>query len=260
MPRTPDERKWGGEELGERHREVLRVALHLFAERGYAGASLRELARRLGMQQPSLYHYFRSKDELVDQILTTFGFGGIHSVPPGMVLPNRVEELPRVLGDVVEAMYEHTDWPVFVRFLFNLSLEQPLYAERLRVMFVETVGGLFQEMIAHYVQQGGVDARELALLSRMVVNAIGLLYIEERIIFPQGAGPGHDFKPYIDLVVRVAELALAQRGPDGRFMPAPEAPVAIAETTKKTAKKPKRATPPPAADRRTPARGRRAGR
>ena len=55
MPRTADERTWGGQELGERHREVLRVAMHLFAERGYAGASLRELARRLGMQQPSLY-------------------------------------------------------------------------------------------------------------------------------------------------------------------------------------------------------------
>ena len=34
--------------LSERHLEVLRAALQLFSERGYAGASLRELARRLG--------------------------------------------------------------------------------------------------------------------------------------------------------------------------------------------------------------------
>lgn len=254
MPRTPDERKWGGEELGERHRELLRVALHLFAERGYAGASLRELARRLGMQQPSLYHYFRSKDELVDQILVTFGFGGIHSFPPDMVLPDRVEELPRALADVVDAMYERTDWPIFVRFLFNLALEQPRYAERLRVMFIETVGGLFHELLGHYVQQGSVDARELQFLSRMVVNAIGLVYIEQKVVFPQGIGPGHDIRPYVDFVVKVAELALAQRGPDGRFLPGLDAsaPPPTAESAA--------ATPPPAAGRRTPARGRPAGR
>ena len=233
MPRTPDERKWGGEELGERHREVLRAALHLFAERGYAGASLRELARRLGMQQPSLYHYFRSKEELVDQILTTFGFGGVQSVPPGTSIPDRVEDLPRALGDIVEAMYERTEWPIFVRFLFNLSLEQPLYAERLRVLFVETVGGLFRLMLSHYVDSGQVDAREIELLARMVVNAIGLLYIEQKVVFPQGAGRGHEIRPYIDFVVRVAELALASRGPDGRIFPRQEPAVSAAPAPKK---------------------------
>lgn len=248
MPRTPDERKWGGEELGERHREVLRVALHLFAERGYAGASLRELARRLGMQQPSLYHYFRSKEELVEQILVTFGFGGIHSFPPDMVVPDRVEELPRALAEIVEAMYERTEWPVFVRFLFNLALEQPLFAERLRAMFIDTVGGLFRELLAPYVERGDVDEQELLFLSRMVVNAIGLLYIEERVVFPRG-GPGYELRPYVDFVVKVAELALAQRGPDGRFLPGADAP---------GAEEP--ATPRPAADRRTRARGRPAGR
>ncbi|WP_053238385.1 TetR/AcrR family transcriptional regulator [Sandaracinus amylolyticus] len=242
MPRTADEHTWGGQELGERHREVLRAALHLFAERGYAGASLRELARRLGMQQPSLYHYFRSKEELVDQILTTFGFGGVQSVPEGTSIPDRVEDLPRALGDIVQAMYERTDWPIFVRFLFNLSLEQPLYAERLRVMFVETVGGLFTTMLSHYVESGQVDQEEIELLSRMVVNAIGLLYIEQYVVFPKGAGRGHEMRPYIDFVVRVAELALASRGPDGRiFPPTSEKPVA---------------TPPARGGRRTRGRGR----
>ncbi len=33
------------------------------------GASLRRLAARLGMSQPSLYHYFTSKDELITAIL-----------------------------------------------------------------------------------------------------------------------------------------------------------------------------------------------
>ena len=75
-PHRPDPARYGGAQRPPKHLEVLRVAMRLIAERGYRGASLRELARRVGMQQPSLYHYFRSKEDLVEQILVTFGFGG----------------------------------------------------------------------------------------------------------------------------------------------------------------------------------------
>ena len=40
------------------------VALELFAQRGYSGTSLAQIAQRLGIRKPSLYNYYRSKDEL----------------------------------------------------------------------------------------------------------------------------------------------------------------------------------------------------
>lgn len=208
MPRAIEDRRWGGQEFGERHREVLRVALRLIAERGYAGASLRELARRLGMRQPSLYHYFRSKEEMVEQILHTFGFGGVYSVPPNIVIPDRIEELPRVLANIIHALYQETEWPTFVRFVFNLALEEPSYAGRLRAMFVDTVDGLMSEMLQHYVEQGQIDARRAAFVTRMVLNSIGLSYIEQKVLFP-AAGPHPDLREYADFVVEVAEMALA---------------------------------------------------
>lgn len=241
MPRNADERRWGGEEFSERHREVLREALALIAERGYAGASLRELARRLGMQQPSLYHYFRSKEEMVDQICLTFGFGGMYAIPPGTMFPDRIEELPRVAADIVHGLYATRDWPIFVRFLFNLSLEQPIYAERLRAILVERVDGLMKEVLAPYVEQGQIDAREGEFLTRMVINAIGLSYIEQKILFPT-AGEHPDLREYADFVVRVAELALASR--TNGMIAAP------------TAKRPR----PPREDRSTRGRGPRAAR
>ncbi|MEM8933239.1 MAG: TetR/AcrR family transcriptional regulator [Acidobacteriota bacterium] len=45
------------------------VATELFAERGYAGASLAEIASRLGIRKPSLYNYTRSKDALFLDLL-----------------------------------------------------------------------------------------------------------------------------------------------------------------------------------------------
>jgi AcrR family transcriptional regulator len=45
-----------------RYQEVLNAAATVFAEKGYAGASTRDIADRLGIRQASLYYYFSSKE------------------------------------------------------------------------------------------------------------------------------------------------------------------------------------------------------
>lgn len=45
-----------------RYREVLGVAATAFAEKGYLGASIKDIADRLGVRQASLYYYFSSKE------------------------------------------------------------------------------------------------------------------------------------------------------------------------------------------------------
>ncbi len=45
-----------------RERQLLGLAEALFAERGYGGASMDELARRAGVTKPVIYGYFGSKD------------------------------------------------------------------------------------------------------------------------------------------------------------------------------------------------------
>jgi AcrR family transcriptional regulator len=55
---------------GERTRErVLDVAEALFAERGYQGTALRDVAERVGLRIPSLYNHFPSKDSLYAAVL-----------------------------------------------------------------------------------------------------------------------------------------------------------------------------------------------
>lgn len=48
---------------------VLRAAEALFAERGYHGTSLRDIARRIGVKAPSLLHHFPSKQQLYLAVL-----------------------------------------------------------------------------------------------------------------------------------------------------------------------------------------------
>jgi len=47
---------------------ILTVAADLFRARGYRAATLDEIARRVGVSKPTLYGYFRSKEELLAAI------------------------------------------------------------------------------------------------------------------------------------------------------------------------------------------------
>jgi AcrR family transcriptional regulator len=56
----------------ERRAELLATAAGVFASRGYAATSVREVADAAGMLGGSLYYHFDSKESMVDEILTAF--------------------------------------------------------------------------------------------------------------------------------------------------------------------------------------------
>jgi TetR/AcrR family transcriptional regulator len=54
---------------GDARGDIVRAAAALFAERGVQVVTMAEIADRAGLQQPSLYYYFRSKIDVLRHIL-----------------------------------------------------------------------------------------------------------------------------------------------------------------------------------------------
>jgi AcrR family transcriptional regulator len=48
--------------------EILAAAARIFREKGYHGASVRDIAESVGLLKGSLYHYIRSKEELLARL------------------------------------------------------------------------------------------------------------------------------------------------------------------------------------------------
>ncbi|MDQ6615193.1 MAG: TetR/AcrR family transcriptional regulator [Actinomycetota bacterium] len=62
-------RATGGVPIGSPRDEIIAAAGRLFAERGYAHVSMSDIARAAGLQQSSLYYWFRKKELILQATL-----------------------------------------------------------------------------------------------------------------------------------------------------------------------------------------------
>lgn len=51
-------------------KQIMEQATLLFAERGFAGTSLQDIADAMGLTRPALYHYVANKDEVLARLVT----------------------------------------------------------------------------------------------------------------------------------------------------------------------------------------------
>lgn len=55
--------------------QIIEAATELFAARGFAGASLQDIAEATGLTRPALYHYFSSKEDLLSRLVSAATVG-----------------------------------------------------------------------------------------------------------------------------------------------------------------------------------------
>jgi len=52
--------------------EILKVALNIFAKKGYENTSLEEIAKEVNITKPAIYYHFKNKSELYNQIFIEY--------------------------------------------------------------------------------------------------------------------------------------------------------------------------------------------
>jgi len=195
-----------------RREEVLDAGLQLISELGVAGASLRKLAAKLDMSQPSLYHYFDSKDALVQQIIEHCASRMLEAALT-VVFPSGIDDVPRFARDVTFALWATEQHPRFVRFLFVVAIESPEHRQRIQRVFEERLYPGFTALADAF----GRDAEEredLRMVVRTIVCALGLALMEERALFGADA-PSPGLLRFGGFVVAASERVLTSRQASG---------------------------------------------
>jgi TetR/AcrR family transcriptional regulator, cholesterol catabolism regulator len=154
-----------------RRNELTRQAARLFAEQGYHGTSMEDLASAMGVQKGSLYAHVRSKEDLLDEIARD-GATAFHAALDEIDerLP-AVEKLRLALRAHLRVVGEQLDVAtVFVRewrYLEGERREQFL-AERRR--YEERIRALFREGVEQSELRTDLDVTVAALVFLSAAN------------------------------------------------------------------------------------------
>jgi AcrR family transcriptional regulator len=108
--------------LTDRRRgDILREAARLFDQIGFHGVNMEMIAEAAGLKKPTLYHYIRSKDEILfhiqQQMIAALHTGLTRRIDEG---DDAVQTLQGVFEDIFRALH---DQPGVVRSFFEQSLE-----------------------------------------------------------------------------------------------------------------------------------------
>lgn len=195
-----------------RREEVLDAGLSLISELGVAGASLRKLAARVGMSQPSLYHYFESKDALVQQIIEHCANRMLEAATH-VQFPLGIADIPRFARDAALELWKTEQHPRFVRFMFVVAIESPEHRRSIQRVFEERLYPGFG-VLADAFGRDPQEREDLRLLVRSIVYAMGLALLEERALFGAETASA-DLLKMGDFIVKAGERVLASRASAG---------------------------------------------
>lgn len=145
--RKPREERWA---------ELLEVATQVFYEKGYDGASLQDIANRLGMLKGSLYYYIQSKEDLLFEVISEVHQEG-YAVVSGAASSDGdpLERLERT----IRAHVEHTCRHLVPTAVFLHELESLPTARREAILGSgHAYQGVFRDLVAEAQRDGLVRA------------------------------------------------------------------------------------------------------
>ena len=159
---------------------ILDAALVCFAEYGYKGTNLRELAAGMGLSKSALYKHYESKEEIWSAVLDRMEayynarFGSLQNLPP---IPQSTGEL----RTLTLRMLDFTMNDEKILLTRKLLLTEQFHDERVRAQATEhfNVGleQLFTKLFEGMMQNGSLQSGDPAMLAFAYTAPISTLIL-----------------------------------------------------------------------------------
>jgi AcrR family transcriptional regulator len=138
----------------EKKQKIMNIALHLFAEEGYAHTSIDKIATMANISKGLMYTYFHSKDDLLYQIYHT----SVQTMASDLFHDNmESEEFVSAIGTVLDAIEAHKR---FFKLYTALSMQpgiiQKLSAVSQTQVSAQSIQGFLQKQFGDKAEQESI--------------------------------------------------------------------------------------------------------
>jgi AcrR family transcriptional regulator len=156
-----------------RKEEIVAEATRLFAERGYEGTSMGDLAERVGLRKASLFHHFESKDVLYSAVLSQLIEGVQNAILGAAKSEGSFADRLDALTDAITAMLGAE--PYAARLLIREAMD---WGPVMRRRLAETIQDVLVASVefAKAGQRDGVFNPDLDP-EHLVVSLVGIYFI-----------------------------------------------------------------------------------
>ena len=184
-------------------------ATRLFAERGYDGTSVQQIADAVGIRKPSLLYHFKSKDELRENVIAEM-LAHWNAVLPGLLLKASTEER---FDSTMEALTEFfIQDPARARLFLRETLDRPESMQAMLTEFVKPWVDLLGAQLDRAKEQGLVqpDVDPQAYAVEVITMAVaGTAVIDTmQVILPGDPARGGARQRHARELIRVARSSL----------------------------------------------------
>ena len=172
-----------------RRAQIVDAALHVMAEHGFRGASIKRIAQHAGLKSPALiYWYFKDKEALFEAMLEEMApFLGVVAnaeqlldEPPEIVLPRLVNGFIKTVQQPVIGR--------FVRVLLSEAARHPSVAAFFAQRGPLVVLNFLERYLARQIELGRLRAHDPRAGARAFMGML-VVYVLGREVFPAiGAG------------------------------------------------------------------------
>jgi AcrR family transcriptional regulator len=134
---------------------ILKKAHALFSEKGYEQTSINDIIGSLGVSKGAFYHYFNSKDEVLDAIIMDYAIEVIEMLNKIVYDPrlNALEKYRKMFSETQARRRENREKFAFLAKMF-LSEENLLFRHRYTEKILELTKPPFTQILKQGVQEG----------------------------------------------------------------------------------------------------------
>jgi len=192
--------------------EILDAALNVFAEKGFAGARMEDIARRAGVTKGTIYLYFENKEAVFKTLVRDSIGATLAGVTAGTRdFQGSAKDLLRFALGAMAHLLTTSDRVVLPKIIIAESGNFPELARFYREEIIDKGLALMSGLIERGIAQGEFRRVPVAHAVRLCIAPV-LLGAMWRVTFSQFDAEPYDYKGLIDTHLDVLFRGLAAEG------------------------------------------------